>query len=122
MGKKVWVVEDDPSIAEIIAYTLEDDGFVVGLFSSAATFIDALKSGQNGVDIFVLDVRLPDGSGLELCRMVREHPIFSEVPVLIMSAHADGDEVERTYPVNGFISKPFDLDDFSKQIALNIAS
>lgn len=122
MGKNVWVVEDDASIAEIIVYILEEHGFVVNIFNNATKFTQALKADDNGIDVFVMDVMLPDGTGLELCRMVRDDSRYAEIPVLMMSAHADGSEVAHKCKINGFIAKPFDLDDFSRKVSLSAAS
>lgn len=122
MRKSVWVVEDDASIAEIIVYILEEYGFVVSLFSTATKFTEALESDSNGIDVFVMDVMLPDGTGLDLCRLVRGDSRYADIPVLMMSAHADGWEVAHKCKIDGFIAKPFDLEDFSKKVTLSIAS
>ena len=122
MGKCVWVVEDDASIAEIITYILEEYGFIVSIFATATTFVDALQKEGSNIDVFVMDVMLPDGTGLDLCHIVRANDRYAQVPVVMMSAHADGSEVAHRCNINDFIEKPFDLDEFSKRVALSIAS
>lgn len=122
MGKSVWVVEDDASIAEIITYILEEYGFEVSMFATATNFVDALQDKRQNIDAFVMDVMLPDGTGLDLCRLVRSSANYAEVPVVMMSAHADGFEVAHKCKIDDFIEKPFDLDEFSRRVALSMAS
>ncbi|MFN0256486.1 response regulator [Pedobacter ureilyticus] len=122
MGKNVWVVEDDASIAEIITYILEEYGFAVSMFTTATKFVDALRNETNKIDVFIMDVMLPDGTGLDLCHLVRANAHYAQVPVVMMSAHADGSEVAHRCNINDFIEKPFDLDEFSRRVVLSLAS
>ncbi len=103
-GAHILLVEDDPAIARSIIYTLERDGLAVThcLLLSDARRQLALRQP----DVLVLDVGLPDGSGLDLCREVRAH---SSLPVLMLSAH--GEEIDRVLGLelgaDDYVSKPF---------------
>ena len=103
----VWILEDDADISYVLDYFLTEQGFQIRLFSSAESFRDSLASGLP--DLFLMDVMLPDGDGVELCRELKQNPRCSSLPVLMMSAHAGLSNVKECEP-EGFIPKPFNLD------------
>ena len=87
------------------------EGYQVYLFENAAQFKTALKAQPDAMDAMLMDVMLPDGNGLQLCHMVKSISDYAKVPVLIMSAALNHLEVERFCRADGFIPKPFDLND-----------
>ena len=103
-GAHILLVEDDPAIARSIIFTLERDGLSVihSLLLSDARRQLAVRPP----DMLILDVGLPDGSGLDLCRDLRAH---SNLPVLMLSAH--GEEIDRVLGLelgaDDYVSKPF---------------
>jgi two-component system catabolic regulation response regulator CreB len=104
MPRRVLVVEDEPSIAETIWYALRTEGFDV---SDAATGGDALaKLASESFDCLILDVGLPDMSGFDVCRTLRQS---SSVPILFLTAR-DG-EIDRIVGLelgaDDYVAKPF---------------
>jgi two-component system, OmpR family, catabolic regulation response regulator CreB len=100
----VLLVEDDPAIAKSIIYTLERDGLAV---SHSLLLSDARRQlALRPPDVLILDVGLPDGSGLDLCKELRA---TSSLPVLMLSAH--GEEIDRVLGLelgaDDYVSKPF---------------
>ena len=67
-------------------------------------------------DLFVLDVMLPDGNGVELCETTKGDRDLSSIPVLMMSAHAGFAVIKRSCSADDFIPKPFDIDDLSARV------
>lgn len=114
MKKKVWVVEDDPDIAEVISFLLTDEGYEVALFPDASSFKERLSDAK--VDIMVMDVMLPDGNGIELCQDVKSSANLGHVPVLMMSANTGLADLNGYYRADDFIAKPFDIQDFVKRV------
>ncbi|MGZ4332645.1 MAG: response regulator transcription factor [Gaiellaceae bacterium] len=100
---KLLLVEDDDSIAEPLVAGLGREGFDV---TRAATGAEALAAGP--ADLVLLDLRLPDVDGYEVCRELRAR---SEVPVIIVSAR--GEEVDRVVGLelgaDDYLVKPFGL-------------
>ena len=91
MSAKLLLLEDDPAIARTVAYALERDGLTV---THSLLVHDARKQLQRArFDLLVLDVGLPDGSGLDLLRDVRNAAPTAALPVLMLSAH--GEEIDR---------------------------
>ena len=82
--KTVMIIEDEPDAAEMLAEMMRVSGFrVVKMFSSAPA-IPMLT--QEMPDVVILDVMMPDISGLEVLRYIRRKPILSEIPVIVVSA------------------------------------
>jgi DNA-binding response OmpR family regulator len=80
----VLVVEDDPDTAQMLSDFLAVEGFLVRAVRDSAAAGDVLAS--DGIDCVLLDIMLPGGSGLDLCRRVRER---SDVPILFLSARGE---------------------------------
>ena len=104
MRSTVLIVEDEPAIADNVAYALRTDGFDVVHVTLAADALTALAA--HDIAAVVLDVGLPDGNGFELCRRIRQQ---SDVPVLFVTAR--GDEVDRIVGLeigaDDYVVKPF---------------
>ncbi|WP_110960420.1 winged helix-turn-helix domain-containing protein [Acidovorax sp. ST3] len=107
MSARLLLLEDDPAIARTVAYALERDGLTV---THSLLVHDARQQLQRTrFDLLVLDVGLPDGSGLDLLRDVRHAPPTAALPVLILSAH--GEEIDRVLGLelgaDDYLTKPF---------------
>ena len=61
-------------------------------------------------DLYIFDVMLPDGSGIDLCEEIRKDVDNKNIPIIIMSAHATLDYICESCQPDDFIPKPFDLD------------
>jgi two-component system, OmpR family, response regulator len=114
---RILVVEDDEVVQGAVVRTLRADGHAVAAADDLATARDGLASG---VDLVVLDLRLPDGFGLELCREMRD--TGSTVPVLILSAQSQ--VATRVQGLDAgaddFLAKPFAVAELRARVrALN---
>lgn len=105
---KVFLLEDDEAIADIVVYLLLDAGYEVSASPTIAAFQNLLKNSLP--DLFILDMMLPDGNGVDVCRKLKEMPDTHHIPVLMMSAQVNGHTLAKTVSVDDFISKPFDID------------
>ena len=108
MSTRLVLLEDDPAIARTVAYALERDGLTV---THSLLVHDARQQLQRTrFDLLVLDVGLPDGSGLDLLRDVRNAARTAALPVLMLSAH--GEEIDRVLGLelgaDDYLSKPFE--------------
>lgn len=111
--EKIWIVEDDPDIGFVLEIFLTEEGFETLLLDTAEKF-NKVVTGKLP-DLFLMDVMLPDGNGVELCAMLKSAPRTRQIPVLMMSAHTELDRISDCVP-NGFIAKPFDLERLLKSI------
>jgi len=99
----VLVVEDEEAIAEPLAEGLRREGFAVTVAGTAAEALAAAEA-----DVVLLDLRLPDGDGLDVCRELRAR---SEVPIIVVTAR--GEEVDRVVGLelgaDDYVVKPFGM-------------
>ena len=112
MGKEIFILEDDRDIGFILTAILAEEGYQLRLFDTLAGIKSALASGTP--DLLIMDVRLPDGNGMDFCRELNSQERFS-VPILMMSA--DWHVHNRDCPAEGYLAKPFNLDALIEKIA-----
>lgn len=117
MEKKIIILEDDRDIREICSYLFSSEGFEVNSYGTVSSFIKSTIVP----DIYLLDIRLPDGNGLEVCRELKADPLYQKVPIIMMSAHLDARSVREHCDAEAFIAKPFMLDDLLKRAELLIS-
>jgi CheY-like chemotaxis protein len=84
MPHKILVVDDDPHALRLVSYTFEAEGYDVITASSGAEALARLASERP--DLVVLDVMMPDMSGLEVCQRIRSDPATARLPILMLSA------------------------------------
>lgn len=101
---RVLVVEDDPTVAEVVARYLERDGYTV---DSVNNGFDALEHAERQLpDLVVLDIMLPGLDGLEVCRRLRQR---APIPVIMLTAR--GEEEDRVVGLelgaDDYMAKPF---------------
>jgi len=103
---KILIVDDDPQMLEMLRTLLEPWGFKLTLLDNPQHFWVALS--QSNPDLLILDVEMPQFSGIDLCQVVRNDSQWSELPVLFLSAHRDAETVNRVYTAGAddYMSKP----------------
>jgi len=102
---RVLVVEDEPALADSVRYSLEVEGFEV---VHAATGVEAVEEARSGPDLILLDLMLPEMSGLDVCRQVRA---FTDAPIIIVTAKgAEADKVAGLeLGADDYMTKPFSM-------------
>ena len=109
VNPKILVADDDPSVLSLVRTLLESGGDSV---SSASNGQEALSEiAQHRPDIVLLDVMMPVMDGLTACSELRKNPETSDMPVVVMSASENLSRSLTEIGANGFIAKPFDIDE-----------
>ena len=107
MGSRILVVEDETDLAELVAFNLRGAGHEVTVAHDGNTALAEIQRSQP--DLLVLDVMLPDISGLEVCRRLRRNPQTVRLPVIMLTARSD--EVDRVVGfevgADDYVPKPF---------------
>lgn len=107
---KVLVIEDEQSLLEMIQFNLELENYLVTPVSNGREALE-MKDQLENFDLVILDVMLPEVSGLDICRAYRE---VSAVPIIFISAK--GNTIDRVAGLklgaNDYLPKPFDLEEF----------
>ena len=119
MSKLIQVIEDDEAIRDVIEYLLQESEFEVNVAANAKEF--KINLFNTLPDLILMDVKLPDGDGIQLCRQLKQSLDTRHIPVIIMSAHAPAEASSKTAFADDFISKPFDLNDLLKRIEAQLA-
>lgn len=116
--KEIFIVEDDQDIRELISYLLESQNLKVYSFPTVEEFQKEIS--LRIPDVILLDIMLPDGNGVDICRNLKEDENTLKVPVVLMSAHADS-TILANHCANDFIAKPFDIADLVNKINQQLA-
>jgi len=105
---RVWLVDDDASIRWVLERALKSGGMVPRAFESADAVIEALQ--HEAPDVLLTDIRMPGMSGLDLVQKIRA--TRPQLPIIVMTAHADLDNAVSAYERGAFeyLPKPFDVD------------
>jgi two-component system phosphate regulon response regulator PhoB len=107
MGSRILVVEDEPDLADLVALSLRREGHDVVVAHDGSTALAEIQRSQP--DLLVLDVMLPDISGLEVCRRLRRNAQTIRLPVIMLTAR--NDEVDRVVGfevgADDYVPKPF---------------
>jgi two-component system alkaline phosphatase synthesis response regulator PhoP len=106
---RILVIEDDPDIVELVRYNLENEGYQVESAEDGKAGLDALRQG--GFDLVILDLMLPQLSGLEVCKEIRREKKLEGLPVIMLTAR--GEEADRVIGLelgaDDYLTKPFSV-------------
>ncbi len=109
LAQKILIIEDEIDIRELLTYNLELEGFEVVGAANGEEAYRALRSEP--IQLVVLDLMLPDISGLEICRYIRRDSALSRIPVIMLTAK--GEEVDRIVGfelgADDYVTKPFNI-------------
>ena len=107
--RKIYCVEDDSSIRELLEYTLRSSGFDVRGFENASDFMTALSGSLPS--LVLLDIMLPDRDGMQVLHELRSRNETKAVPVILLTAK--GGRLDKIKGLDGgaddYITKPFDV-------------
>lgn len=114
MKAKIYLVDDDSSVRDIFKIILRGAGYDVRLFESGK---DLLENADNLPDLFILDQKLPDMDGLEICRALKGNEKTKHIPVIIVSATPDLELEVKKVCANDYLKKPLTKKELLSSIA-----
>ena len=108
--RTVLVVDDDEIMRSALKRILEGEGYNVILAEDGLELSKVLETTR--LDMVLLDVNLPWVDGYELCKLIKSHPNFNNVPLIMVSGRSSKEDVERGFDAgaNDYVTKPFDID------------
>lgn len=106
-SKTILVVDDEPLMREFLQEALSEEGYKVLTAESASEALDGFQ--ESNPDCLMLDIRLPDRSGLDVLKDIRE--IDSRIPVIMMTAYGEMEDVIEALRemADDFLPKPFEV-------------
>jgi len=111
MTDRILIVEDEPDIRSTLEYNLHRDNFQT---ESVGNLLDAEKIlSTSNISLILLDLMLPDGSGLDLCRKLKANQSTNSIPIIILTAKDD--EVDKVVGfelgADDYVTKPFQMEE-----------
>jgi two-component system, OmpR family, alkaline phosphatase synthesis response regulator PhoP len=116
MKKKIFVIDDEKDIREILKINLVSEGYDVTTFSSAGEAMKKLESDKP--DLIVLDVMMEGKDGFEFCREIRSEEKFKKIPVIFLSAKSEEFDKVLGLELGGddYLTKPFSIKELRSRI------
>jgi len=113
----ILIVEDESALAESIRYSLEREGFRVGIASNGRTALDRFRDERPS--LVILDLMLPELSGLDVCRAIRSE---SDVPIIIVTAKdSEADKVTGLeLGADDYVTKPFSVRELVSRVRAHL--
>ncbi len=106
IGAKIVVVDDDPIILATLCRLLKPWGIEVTTLENPQRFLEVLSA--EAPDLLILDMEMPQFSGIDLCQVVRNDPSWSKIPILFLTAHTETETINRAFAAGAddYINKP----------------
>lgn len=113
----VWIVDDDAEMNQAVQLMLELLEFQVEPFNSARSAARELLSGRLP-DVLVLDINMPEVSGLDFLEFLRKTPTLKDLPVVMLSTETADVQVDQALGLgaNAFVYKPVTIDELNAAI------
>ncbi len=107
-SKKIFVVDDDPGILEVITIILSDKGYIVTSISDGQQLFKELK--KQTPDLLFLDIWISGSDGREITKKLKSDAETKDIPIVIVSALNETEKIAKDIGADGFLEKPFDID------------
>src|SRR5690606_30393502 len=109
MAATILVVDDEPDIRSTLRFNLEREGFRTVMADSGRAALQLARSGDPRPDLVVLDLMLPDISGTDVCRELRQGSDTRRIPILMLTAKTDAIDRVVGFEVGAddYVTKPF---------------
>ena len=118
--REVWIVEDDDEMSHAVKLMLQLLDYSVSIFRDARSAARQLLGGDRP-DVMLLDINMPEVSGIDLLEFLRKQKDLKDLPVVMLSSETTDVQVDEAMEIgaNGFIFKPVTIDELEE--ALNKA-
>ena len=116
MNGKIFIIEDEPSIIQLVKHNLEKNGFIVSSSVNGNDGLKELKKFQP--DLLLLDWMLPDLSGVEICKNIRKDTSYNNLPVIMLTAKGEEEDKIKGLDsgVDDYLTKPFSFNELMARI------
>ena len=114
---RVLVVDDESDVTELLQYRLEQEGYRVATLNDPLGFV--VKVREFEPDLMLLDIMMPELSGIQLCRIVRADPSMKDIPVIFLSARGEVEDRIKGLEAGAedYLSKPFSINELLLRIS-----
>jgi CheY-like chemotaxis protein len=113
MAKTILVADDDPAILDAIGMLLEMEGYAV----ITAVDGEAVEQAKSALpDLILLDIWMSGQDGRDICHHLKNLDHTKNIPVILISANRDAEKIALQCGADGFLAKPFDIDDLLQRV------
>ena len=116
MNGKIFIIEDEASIIQLVQHNLEKEGFIVSSSTNGNDGLKELKKFQP--NLLLLDWMLPDFSGIEVCKNIRKDISFKNLPIIMLTAKGEEEDKIKGLDsgVDDYLTKPFSFNELHARI------
>ena len=116
MNGKIFIIEDEPSIIQLVQHNLEKNGFIVLSSVNGNDGLKELKKFQP--DLLLLDWMLPDLSGIDICKNIRKDNSFKDLPIIMLTAKGEEEDKIKGLDsgIDDYLTKPFSFNELMARI------
>ncbi len=113
---RILIIEDDPSIRELLQYNLQREGYQVETAEDGKKGLEKIQSGWP--HLVILDLMIPFVDGLEICRIMKNDRELAKIPIIMLTAK--GEEIDRVLGLemgaDDYVTKPFSTREFVARV------
>ena len=116
----IMVVDDTPENLNLLKDMLEGKGYRVLAFPNGRTALSA--AAKKPPDLILLDIKMPEMDGFEVCEQLKADGILKEIPVLFISALTDAEEKVKAFAAGGvdYVTKPFHFEEVNARVEVHL--
>ena len=116
MNGKIFIIEDESSIIQLVQHNLEKEGFIVSSSENGNEGLKQLKKFDP--NLLLLDWMLPDLSGIEICKNIRKDNKFKSLPIIMLTAKGEEEDKIKGLDsgVDDYLTKPFSFNELLARI------
>lgn len=114
--KRILIVDDEPNIVMSLEYLMRSKGLDVSIARNGTEALAALEKGE--FELVLLDITMPDVDGYEICRTIKNHPVWKQTHVVFLSAKSKQTDIEKGMSLGAtdYIVKPFSTRQLSHRV------
>jgi len=118
--KKIFALDDEKHIRELLSYNLQNEGFDVNTFASANDLLIALQTDTP--DLILLDIMLVDSNGIDVCKKIRNSHLPKNLPIIFLTAK--NEELDKILGLemgaDDYITKPFSIRELVTRVKVQL--
>ncbi len=114
--RKILIVDDIPENLQVVANTLESEGYQLRFAEDGESALEAVSGEQ--IDLILLDIMMPGMDGFEVCARIKANPETYEIPIIFITAKADTDSIIKGFRAGGvdYVTKPFQVEELRARV------
>jgi putative two-component system response regulator len=116
----ILIVDDTLANLQLLANILKEDGYKVRPAINGALALRAIA--QKKPDLILLDIKMPDMDGYQVCQALKQNPVTCDIPVIFISALSDVNDKVKAFSVGGvdYLTKPFQIEEVKARVAIHL--